>query len=92
MLENEASPNLEDINGNTALHYAAKHGHVKCIECLSSFGAKLDIKNVNGESAARIAFKMGQVSCIKCLSAVHYYDQQHLSEQEGGQNGYVGQG
>ena len=92
LLENEASPNLEDINGNTALHYAAKHGHVKCIECLSSFGAKLDIKNVNGESAARIAFKMGQVSCIKCLSAVHYYDQQHLSEQEGGQNGYVGQG
>ena len=62
------------------------HGHVQCIECLSSFGAKLEIKNVNGESAARIAFKMGHVPCIKALSAVHYFDQRHQLQQDGHQD------
>ena len=36
-------PNLQDVNGNTALHYAVKYNHVRIIKKLLQYGAKRNI-------------------------------------------------
>ena len=74
--ENDASINLEDEHGDTALHYAALGGHYEVISILVTHGAKMDIKNTTGESAARIAFRMGHAKCLECLCAADYYEEE----------------
>lgn len=36
-------PNLQDVNGNTALHYAVKYNHIRIIKKLLQYGAKKNI-------------------------------------------------
>ncbi len=40
-----ADLNLQNNNGDTALHVAARHGHLRIVRCLVSYGAWGDIKN-----------------------------------------------
>lgn len=49
--------NLQDQNGETALHKAARKLHGEVVEYLVAQGADITIKNKNGESAYDLAFK-----------------------------------
>ena len=79
LCDNDASVNLEDEDGMTALHYAAMSGNYKICSLLASRGAKLNIKNTKGESAARVAFRMGNTKCLEVLCATQYFDEQNES-------------
>ena len=46
--------NLQDANGDTALHIVARHNAKKCIRSLQGQGARGDLENANGEVADRI--------------------------------------
>lgn len=61
--------NLVDINGETALHYAARHGYVSSIELLLNAGADLSIKNVFGHTAADLAQMQGWNKMEQLLTA-----------------------
>ena len=46
--------NFQDVNGDTALHIAARHNAKKCIRALQGRSARGDIFNHNGETADHI--------------------------------------
>jgi ankyrin repeat protein len=50
LMDNGASPSVEDFEGNTALHVkcygeAGKESEVECVEMLLDFGAKITLRN-----------------------------------------------
>lgn len=47
----------------TALHHAARNGHLRCLKVLIDAGARVDIKNKDGKTAMQIAFEMGEIDC-----------------------------
>jgi ankyrin repeat protein len=57
LLDGDADPNLQDVNGDSALHYAARlgYGHEDAIPILIEHGASLDLRNNNGETPLDIA-------------------------------------
>ncbi|MDP0589963.1 MAG: ankyrin repeat domain-containing protein [Candidatus Endonucleobacter bathymodioli] len=55
LLSNGADINMIDKRGNTALHYAAEHGHSDFAALLLDYGAKRDIKNCDGLTAVELA-------------------------------------
>jgi hypothetical protein len=48
-------PNVQDYNGDTALHDASMFGHVKIVEALLEAGCDRSIKNKSGKTAAEVA-------------------------------------
>ena len=50
LLEFKANPNLQDRNGASALHYAAKKHSVNIMELLLRSGAKVDIQDKFGNT------------------------------------------
>ena len=54
LLENGANPNLQDKNGETALHGAAFFLNVQNIQTLLNYGADLTIKNNKGLTAIEV--------------------------------------
>jgi hypothetical protein len=48
-------PNLQDSEGDTALHDASRFGHTEVVEKLVAFGADRDIKNNQGQTATDVA-------------------------------------
>jgi ankyrin repeat protein len=50
LLEHKALPNLEDDNGETSLHLAAKNGHLACLNELLLSGGDANLKNNNGNT------------------------------------------
>jgi ankyrin repeat protein len=48
LCENKADVTLVDIRGQTALHHAAKYGHMNAVELLVNCGAKIDVQDVFG--------------------------------------------
>lgn len=46
--------NLQDSNGDTALHIVARHGAKKCIRALQGRGVRGDLENAHRETADRI--------------------------------------
>lgn len=48
--------NLQDSDGQTALHYAASCGHGDCLELLVAQNADKGIRNTDGETALDIAY------------------------------------
>ena len=47
----------------TALHHAARNGHLRCLKVLIDAGARVDIKNKDGKTAMQIAFERGEIDC-----------------------------
>ena len=50
--------------GNTALHYAARAGHVECFACLLRHGASLEIPNLHQETPQDISRQYGKHKAI----------------------------
>ena len=55
LLEKNANPNLTDVNGTTALHYAVMFEQEQIIKSLIANDAKVNIKNGSNQTALDIA-------------------------------------
>lgn len=62
-----APVNLGNIYGYTALHWAAKHGHIESVRLLIKAGSQIDILNQNGESPFDLALTWGQDEVVWLL-------------------------
>ena len=64
------NPNLQDIHGNTALHYAVKYGHNRIIKKLLQNGADKNILNKNKISPAILARENPELSDIFAIKGI----------------------
>ena len=68
VLESEPkSLDQRDRRGLTALHHAARCGHVKLVEQLVERGADLEAANRHGHVPLSVAVEESQVEAVKCL-------------------------
>ncbi|KAG4091235.1 ankyrin [Neocallimastix lanati (nom. inval.)] len=67
LLEREADPNLQDAEGNTALHYAAFKGNKAIIEALVKYKANMEIQNSNHETPIMVACRYQKNDAVKLL-------------------------
>jgi ankyrin repeat protein len=49
--------NFKDIDGNTPLHYAAKHEYPNMVKLLIKIGVKINEQNKRGDTPLHLAFK-----------------------------------
>lgn len=68
LMEHGASPSLVDSTGNTALHYAAIHGHERIGRLLLTKGCPLNLQNMQGDTATHIAARNGRAAFIEMLA------------------------
>ncbi len=67
LLEGGTDPNVQDINGNTALHYAVRFGRDYAISLLIEHGATLDLQNNDNQTAYDIAIAKDNRTAIQML-------------------------
>jgi ankyrin repeat protein len=59
--------NQQDFNGDTAMHDAARFGHVNVVEALLNAGGNPAIKNKKGESVIELALKQDKFDVAQCI-------------------------
>lgn len=64
----KASINMQDLNGATALMYAAKNGQIEIIQCLLANGADCSIKTDKGSLAIDFAKRGGHKDIARLLA------------------------
>lgn len=69
--------NHRDSKAMTPLHWAARGGHIACVELLVAKGADVNAHDENGRSARMMAAQGGSLSCLKFLT------EHHASEADG---------
>jgi len=55
MIEKKANVNHQNIDGNTALHNAAKNGSPECVKLLLANGADVKLRNKDGRTALQVS-------------------------------------
>ncbi|XP_068745803.1 ankyrin repeat domain-containing protein 53-like [Montipora capricornis] len=73
LLENGADPSLPTNAGITPVHQAASDGHVKCLQELIKYGAKIDAIDANGHTPMFIARVWGHRACARILANQQWY-------------------
>jgi len=58
---------VQDYNGDTALHDAARFGHTKCVELLLN-GTDRTLRNKEGKTPVEVAGQYAQDSIVALLS------------------------
>ena len=59
-----ANTDVQDVEGDSALHDAARFGHLGCITVLVESGADSTLKNKKGQTAAAVAEEYGQAEAV----------------------------
>ncbi|KAI1900246.1 hypothetical protein AGOR_G00048020 [Albula goreensis] len=70
MQEQAISLDEVDQNGNSAVHVAAQHGHLGCIQTLVEYGSNVTIQNQHGERPSQSAERHGHTTCSRYLVVV----------------------
>ncbi|KAM8793379.1 synphilin-1-like [Eudromia elegans] len=70
MQEQGISLDEVDQNGNTAVHVAAQHGYLGCIQTLVEYGANVTMQNHTGEKPSQSAERQGHTLCSRYLVVV----------------------
>ena len=63
-----ANTDVQDVEGDSALHDAARFGHLGCITILVEAGADTTLKNKKGQTAATVAEEYGQAEAVALLT------------------------
>ena len=80
LLENNADPNLFNLNKETPLHIAANFNRFKIIKLLKCYNANFYIENKDGLIPLDYAKQKGFEKCIKVLSDVDNNNKNFLSK------------
>jgi ankyrin repeat protein len=67
LLKSGADVNLQNKRGNTALMFAAWHGHTDCAELLIKSGAYVNLRYKEGSTALMFAAWDGCTDCVELL-------------------------
>jgi ankyrin repeat protein len=72
LLQHGAQVNLQNRNGETALHTAAQHGYLETVKELTAAGADPAIRSNSGRgfSAADLAWSSNQIAVSKFLDSL----------------------
>ncbi|KAJ8380971.1 hypothetical protein SKAU_G00017490 [Synaphobranchus kaupii] len=70
MQEQAISLDEVDQSGNSAVHIAAQHGHLGCIQTLVEYGSNVTIQNQHGERPSQSAERHGHTTCARYLVVV----------------------
>lgn len=70
MQEQAISLDEVDPNGNTAVHVAAQHGHLTCLQTLVEYGSNVTVMNQQGERPSQSAERHGHTTCARYLVVV----------------------
>ncbi|NXD29917.1 SNCAP protein, partial [Spelaeornis formosus] len=70
MQEQGISLDEVDQDGNTAVHIAAQHGYLGCIQTLVEYGANVTMQNHVGEKPSQSAERHGHTMCSRYLVVV----------------------
>ncbi|XP_061116272.1 synphilin-1 [Conger conger] len=70
MQEQAISLDELDQGGNSAVHIAAQHGHLGCIQTLVEYGSNVTIQNQHGERPSQSAERHGHTTCSRYLVVV----------------------
>ena len=70
MYKSNLSVDVQDLNGNTAAHLAAKYNHLKCLQTLVEFNCDITIVNHNGHTPCFIAEYHRHQECVHYLMIV----------------------
>ncbi|XP_031425962.1 synphilin-1 [Clupea harengus] len=70
MQEQGISLDEVDQQGNSAVHVAAQHGHLGCIQTLVEYGSNVTVQNQQGERPSQSAERQGHTTCSRYLVVV----------------------
>ena len=70
LLAKDVLLDVQDVDGNSALHYAAEVGNVAIVRELVRAGAQLDTANTDGETALILASLYNNDTVVKVLASV----------------------
>jgi ankyrin repeat protein len=67
LLHSEANPNVKDIRGMTAMHYAAQTGNIELATLLLEYGANINTENNQRETPLSLALKADKEEMVNFL-------------------------
>uniref|UniRef100_A0A8C9VG07 Synuclein, alpha interacting protein n=1 Tax=Scleropages formosus TaxID=113540 RepID=A0A8C9VG07_SCLFO len=70
MQEQAISLDELDGQGNSAVHVAAQHGHLGCIQTLVEYGSNVTVQNQQGDRPSQTAERHGHTTCSRYLVVV----------------------
>jgi hypothetical protein len=70
MYKQQLSLDVQDANGNTAAHLAAKYNHLDCLQTLVEFNCDITIMNKYGHTPCFVAEFYGNQECVHYLMIV----------------------
>ena len=67
LLSRGCDTDAQGTNGETALHLAASHGHVRIVDILLDYGARVDVGDEYGDACISHAARKGKEAVIRVL-------------------------
>ena len=63
----QVDPNISDLRGRTAMHFACVHGREDVVRLLLSSGADVASRDVNGNAPLHLAVLSNRIECVRVL-------------------------
>jgi ankyrin repeat protein len=70
LIQNHANINHKNLDGNTAVHFAARNGHCDIIDLLCRNGAIINVVCEEGQTPLFVAASNGHLKALKYLLTV----------------------
>ena len=67
LLDMDFDMEVSNVIGQTALHHAAKVGHMECLELLLKRGANLHAVDIRGQTCLHLAVQSGNINVVSLL-------------------------
>ncbi len=67
LVEYNPDLDIQDNDGNTALHYAARSGNELILQILLAHGADINAQNNDGNTVLHVAAQAGHTAIVQCL-------------------------
>jgi hypothetical protein len=67
LIDNKANVQLQDVNGNAGLTFAALKGHLECLKLVLDAKADINHQTSDGQNALSTAVRFGQIGSLYAL-------------------------